>query len=45
MKYLVKAVTVILIAVLVAIYCSGCHEATRDLGGSMTLELEPGRKL
>ena len=30
---------------IVAILLSGCHGATRSLGGSMTLELPSGQKL
>jgi len=30
---------------IVAILLSGCHGATRSLGGSMTLELPKGQKL
>ena len=30
---------------MVAIMLTGCHEATRSFGGSMTLELPKGQKL
>lgn len=30
---------------LMALMLTGCHETTKNLGGEMTVELEPGRKL
>lgn len=36
---------VIAFCVIVIGFLSGCHEATKELGGSMTIELEPGQKL
>lgn len=29
----------------IALSATGCHGATRDLGGEMTIELEPNQKL
>lgn len=31
--------------ILVALMLTGCHTVTKELGGSMTVELEPGQKL
>ena len=37
-----KKIIVIIFMVLVL---TGCHTVTKDLGGSMTIELKPGQKL
>jgi hypothetical protein len=31
--------------ILVALMLTGCHTATKDMGGEMTVELNPGQKL
>lgn len=31
--------------ILVALMLTGCHTATKDMGGEMTVELKPGQKL
>ena len=30
---------------LIAMFATGCHSTTRELGGEMTIELEPNQKL
>jgi len=43
-----KVITVISISLLLFIAAStlnGCHETTKNFGGEMTIELEPGQKL
>lgn len=46
-----KAIGIVSIAAIIA-FClviiiafTGCHTATKELGGSMTVELDPGQKL
>ena len=34
-----------LVVVLIASLITGCHSTTRELGGEMTIELEPNQKL
>ena len=36
-----KAIAILMVTIVL----TGCHEATRSLGGSMTLELPKGQKL
>lgn len=48
MKKLIGNLAIILViafCVMVIIAFSGCHTVTKELGGSMTVELEPGQKL
>ena len=40
-----KVITSMLIAFTLSILMCGCHETTKNFGGTMTIELEPGRKL
>lgn len=37
--------TVLIIAMIVCCMFTGCHNTTKNFGGSMTIELEPGQKL
>lgn len=37
--------TLILLAVVFVLMLTGCQSGTRNLGGNMTLELDPGEKL
>ena len=37
--------TVLIIAMIVCWILTGCHSTTKNFGGSMTVELEPGQKL
>jgi hypothetical protein len=38
-------VVIILCIMAIALSIEGCHYTTRNLGGEMTVELEPGQKL
>ena len=43
-----KVIAIIIISLLLFITTStlsGCHETTKNFGGEMTIELEPGQKL
>ena len=35
----------VIVIILVALMLTGCQTATKDLGGEMTVELNPGQKL
>jgi len=37
--------TLFIIAMVVCCILTGCHSTTKNFGGSMTIELEPGQKL
>ena len=37
--------TVLIIAMIICCILTGCHNTTKNFGGSMTVELEPGQKL
>lgn len=39
------AIIVVLCVMAIAISIDGCHYTTRNFGGEMTVELEPGQKL
>lgn len=40
-----KVITSMLTAFTLSILMCGCHGTTKNFGGTMTIELEPGRKL
>lgn len=42
---LMLAYVIIFCVFAIAISATGCHGATKDLGGEMTIELEPNQKL
>lgn len=37
--------TVLIIAMIICCIFTGCHYTTKNYGGEMTIELEPGQKL
>lgn len=40
-----KKLVLIFVVALIAMFAAGCHSTTRELGGEMTIELEPNQKL
>ena len=40
-----KLLSILLVGVIISTILVGCQGATRDFGGSMTIELEPNEKL
>lgn len=44
-KKIIAIIFIILLLFITASTLNGCHETTKNFGGTMTVELEPGRKL
>ena len=45
MKKVIAGICISLLLFITASTLNGCHETTKNFGGTMTIELEPGRKL
>lgn len=45
MKKVIAVICISLLLFITASRLNGCHEITKNFGGTMTIELEPGRKL
>lgn len=45
MKKIIAIISIFLLLPITASILNSCHETTKNFGGTMTIELEPGRKL
>lgn len=45
MKKVIAVICIFLLLFIAASSLNGCHETTKNFGGTMTIELEPGQKL
>ena len=45
MKKVITVISISLLLFIAALSLNGCHETTKNFGGEMTIELEPGQKL
>ena len=45
MKKIIAVILIVLLLIIAASSLNGCHETTKNFGGTMTIELESGRKL
>lgn len=45
MKKVIAVICISLLLFITASTLNGCHETTKNFGGTMTIELEPGQKL
>ena len=45
MKKIIAVILIVLLLIIAASSLNGCHETTKNFGGTMTIELKPGQKL